>query len=779
MTDFQSRLLAALPADLGSQGHNVAVLQEALDKLDAFQGEAQAALFRLLARTAADASVAPHQLSAALAPLADSAYLLPQAVVAELLPHVQSFREINTQVATLEAQVTKEKEAANVHAHGAEFDCLMLRGCLGDAAWAVVSMRKALAEEEERASAGQAVLSAPALAALQACCQRCDATLEGALDAAFSDVLRVDAARRTLTARATLPPALPGGPPVLASELWAGLGVRGELGTRMSRTADALLHGVLEPVLAGHLCVSEEGVDAGVDSTLGPGAGVLSWAAPQAGAAPHAPEACCQKVLKLVAEAVFAWDEELLCKWGEVFWVRMADAYVRLHAGPYVRAAGGDTAVASAKAEAARSLEEFAESLGCVDEPYLGPAVDALAEQTLSAQQQMYLERARTLILGGGDSEHRSGDTGHATAGEPLVVDTEYCARLAAGRLPDWEMADPPAGMSTADSPPLAGGTYGVSRHTLDVSLLINEALSHAGTCGDASVARALVGAVPKIAVMARILPDRGAMQQTPLLALLHHNDLVHLAATLSLCGALHGPELSPLLGAGALDFSAEAALLRSAAEEVLSAQVESQQRELASLLDGLGHLRSIADGKSGITNRKAVRQLLHSLARLGRLSRSVLSPPVFVRVAAELLRQTCTSFVNDVVAKRDIGIDDAKELRDLLGPVADEALPALLGLPPPGTPGQQQHGQEPALSGVPLAVLSAAVAARCTPLRKLRSLIGLLDSGMVVLVDGWCDGALARDGWGRTEVERVLCALFQDSEYRHMALARVRTAKG
>lgn len=73
------------------------------------------------------------------------------------------------------------------------------------------------------------------------------------------------------------------------------------------------------------------------------------------------------QLLKLVAERLFNWDEELLKKWGDAYWRRMSDAYVRLHARPFVKAHADDATQCSAKAEAARGLEEFAESLGVVD----------------------------------------------------------------------------------------------------------------------------------------------------------------------------------------------------------------------------------------------------------------------------------------------------------------------------------------------------------------------------------------------------------------------------
>ncbi len=73
------------------------------------------------------------------------------------------------------------------------------------------------------------------------------------------------------------------------------------------------------------------------------------------------------QVLKLLAEYSFDWDQELLRKWGDVLWRRLSDAYIRLHAAPYVRAHAEDDALCADKAERARGLEEFAESLGVVD----------------------------------------------------------------------------------------------------------------------------------------------------------------------------------------------------------------------------------------------------------------------------------------------------------------------------------------------------------------------------------------------------------------------------
>ncbi len=79
------------------------------------------------------------------------------------------------------------------------------------------------------------------------------------------------------------------------------------------------------------------------------------------------------QVLKLVAEHLLCWDEGLMRQWGDVLWRGMSDSYVRLHAGPFVRAQPDDSAAIDAKLQAAIGLEEFAESLGIVEGACMEP----------------------------------------------------------------------------------------------------------------------------------------------------------------------------------------------------------------------------------------------------------------------------------------------------------------------------------------------------------------------------------------------------------------------
>jgi len=47
----------------------------------------------------------------------------------------------------------------------------------------------------------------------------------------------------------------------------------------------------------------------------------------------------------------------------------------------------------------------------------------------------------------------------------------------------------------------------------------------------------------------------------------------------------------------------------------------------------------------------------------------------------------------------------------------------------------------------------------------------------MADVVNGWEDGSLPREGWERSEIEHLINALFEESEYRRDALKRVQAA--
>jgi hypothetical protein len=84
--------------------------------------------------------------------------------------------------------------------------------------------------------------------------------------------------------------------------------------------------------------------------------------------------------------------------------------------------------------------------------------------------------------------------------------------------------------------------------------------------------------------------------------------------------------------------------------------KVQQQQGVIGELLEGLDHLKRIGGRGSaqlGLTYRKTVMQVLHSLGRLGLATRSALGPEPFVELSTAVLTSVCAPVVEDVLAKR------------------------------------------------------------------------------------------------------------------------------
>jgi hypothetical protein len=68
-------------------------------------------------------------------------------------------------------------------------------------------------------------------------------------------------------------------------------------------------------------------------------------------------------------------------------------------------------------------------------------------------------------------------------------------------------------------------------------------------------------------------------------------------------------------------------------------------------------------------------------------------------------------------------------------------------------------------------------IKARCQSLRKLSSLLNLLDAGLRDMLSAWMKGDLQSDGWEQEEVQQLILSLFQDSEFRRDALDQLQAS--
>lgn len=65
----------------------------------------------------------------------------------------------------------------------------------------------------------------------------------------------------------------------------------------------------------------------------------------------------------------------------------------------------------------------------------------------------------------------------------------------------------------------------------------------------------------------------------------------------------------------------------------------------------------------------------------------------------------------------------------------------------------------------------------RCPALKKAQGVLDLLQCRLAEIVDVWERGVLVNDGFTLQEVEGLVVALFEDTDYRAQCLQRIESA--
>ena len=97
--------------------------------------------------------------------------------------------------------------------------------------------------------------------------------------------------------------------------------------------------------------------------------------------------------------------------------------------------------------------------------------------------------------------------------------------------------------------------------------------------------------------------------------------------------------------------------------------QLAVQQAALREALPALRDLTSLSQrsGAESISQRKAVRQLLHTVNKAGRLVWPTLTPAAALDFSARLLGPVFQTLLGDILAKQDIGVQECNEIVQLL----------------------------------------------------------------------------------------------------------------
>uniref|UniRef100_A0A670KKI8 Centromere/kinetochore protein zw10 homolog n=1 Tax=Podarcis muralis TaxID=64176 RepID=A0A670KKI8_PODMU len=245
-------------------------------------------------------------------------------------------------------------------------------------------------------------------------------------------------------------------------------------------------------------------------------------------------------------------------------------------------------------------------------------------------------------------------------------------------------------------------------------------------------------------------------LQKLPQLAAIHHNNCMYIAHHLLTLGHQFRGHLMD----GIATFVDLVPGFRKLGTECFLAQMRVQKEELLERLSSARDLSSVDDDDNYSAANKAVRQVLHQLKRLGMVWQDVLPVNIYCKAMGTLLNTALTEIISRIAALEDISAENADRLHMLCQTMVDEGPLVFMPLP-------EEKQNRPFQEEVPVYVLKWMT---------FKELMLVLQASLQVIVDRWADGKgpLAA-AFSAGEVKNLIRALFQNTERRAAALARIK----
>ncbi|XP_068023838.1 centromere/kinetochore protein zw10 homolog isoform X2 [Melanerpes formicivorus] len=245
-----------------------------------------------------------------------------------------------------------------------------------------------------------------------------------------------------------------------------------------------------------------------------------------------------------------------------------------------------------------------------------------------------------------------------------------------------------------------------------------------------------------------------------PQLAAIHHNNCMYLAHHLLTLGHQFSYHLTNILCDGAATFVDLVPGFRRLGMECFLAQMRVQKGEILERLSSARNFSNLDDEDNFCAATKAVRQVLHQLKRLGKVWQDVLPVNVYCKAMGTLLNTALSEMVTRIAALEDISAEDADRLYSLCRTMLEEG-------PQVFTPLPEEESNKKYQEEVPVYVQRWMT---------FKELMLILQANLQEIVDQWADGKgpLAAE-FSAAEVKSLIRALFQNTERRAAALARIK----
>ncbi|XP_073441397.1 centromere/kinetochore protein zw10 homolog [Dendrobates tinctorius] len=249
-------------------------------------------------------------------------------------------------------------------------------------------------------------------------------------------------------------------------------------------------------------------------------------------------------------------------------------------------------------------------------------------------------------------------------------------------------------------------------------------------------------------------------LQKLPQLSAIHHNNCMYIAHHMLTLGHQFRYHFPSPLSDGAATFVDMVPGFRRLGTETFLAQMRLQKGDLLDRLSNARSFVNMEDENNYIAGHKAIRQVIHQLSRLGKVWQDVLPVGIYCKAMGTLLNTAITEMITKIAALEDISTEDGERLYTLCRTMIEEGPLVFTPLPDEG---KNKKFQEE----VPVYVQKWM---------KFKELMIILQANLQEIVDRWADGKgpLATE-FSTNEVKSLIRALFQNTERRAVALAKIK----
>ncbi|XP_077999477.1 centromere/kinetochore protein zw10 homolog [Glandiceps talaboti] len=246
----------------------------------------------------------------------------------------------------------------------------------------------------------------------------------------------------------------------------------------------------------------------------------------------------------------------------------------------------------------------------------------------------------------------------------------------------------------------------------------------------------------------------KNSLQQLPQLSALHHNNCMYISHHLLTLGHQYKSQLPSPLCEGAATMIDLVPVYRKLATDCFLSQMRAQRSQMMESLAGAVGFAQLEEEENRKRAERAVKQVLHQLNHLSTVWKDVLPSSTYIKSMSTLINTALQEIINKITVLEDISVDDAHQLFSIMTIVTAKT-PLLL---------QFTESED------------VTMEIHISQWTRFTELMVVLEANLQEILERWTDGKgpLAH-ALSANEVRSLIRALFQNTEKRAAALARIK----